>query len=48
MEDQIMFFGAQGAAQDTMYLPDGVAAQFPPGLDIIHEIALCEHHRPAG
>lgn len=38
MEDQIMFFGAQGAAQDTMYLPDGVAAQFPPGLDIIHEI----------
>lgn len=38
MEDQIMFFGAQGAAQDTMYLPEGVAAQFPPGIDIIHEL----------
>lgn len=38
MEDQIMFFGAQGTAQDTLYLPEGVAAQFPAGLDVIHEL----------
>lgn len=38
MEDQIMFFGGQGTAEDTMYLPDGVVANMPPGIDIIHEI----------
>lgn len=38
MENQIQFFGAQGAAQDTMNLPEGVVANLPPGVDIIHEI----------
>ncbi len=38
MEDQIMFYGNQGTAEDTMHLPDGVAAQIPPGLDVIHEM----------
>jgi len=38
MQDQIMFFGAQGTDQDTMHLPEGVAANFPAGLRIIHEV----------
>ncbi|MFT5433566.1 MAG: hypothetical protein ACI9OJ_004272 [Myxococcota bacterium] len=38
MEDQIMFYGNQGTAEDTMLLPDGVAAKIPTGLDVIHEV----------
>lgn len=38
MEDQIMFYGDQGSAQNIMRLPDGVAATLPGGLDVIHEV----------
>ncbi len=38
MEDQIMFFGNQGSAEDLLQLPKGVAATIPSGLDVIHEI----------
>lgn len=38
MQNQIMFFGAQGTPQDTMHLPDGTAANFPAGLRVIHEV----------
>ena len=38
MQDQIMFFGAQGAAQDVMELPEFTVANFPAGLRIIHEV----------
>jgi Copper type II ascorbate-dependent monooxygenase, C-terminal domain len=38
MENQIMFYGNQGSAQDEMQLPTGVAATLPSGLDVIHEI----------
>jgi len=38
MQDQIMFFGAQGTDEDTMHLPEGTAANFPAGLRIIHEV----------
>ncbi len=38
MEDQIMFFGNQGLGEDTMELPEGVAATFPAGLQILHEL----------
>jgi len=38
MEDQIMFFGNQGTAEDEMILPPGVAATLPGGIDIIYEM----------
>ncbi len=38
MEGQIQFFGAQGTAQDTMNLPEGIVANMPPGIDVIHEV----------
>jgi len=38
MGDNISFFGAQGDAEGTMHLPEGVAANFPPTLTIIHEM----------
>jgi len=38
MDDQIMIFGTQGEPEGQMILPDGVAAQLPGGLDIIHEV----------
>jgi len=38
MDDQIMIFGTQGEPEGEMILPDGVAAQLPEGLDIIHEV----------
>ena len=38
MEDQIMFFGNQGTAEDEMILPSGVAATLPGGLDVIYEM----------
>jgi len=38
MDDQIMIFGTQGEPEGEMVLPDGVAAQLPEGLDIIHEV----------
>jgi len=38
MENQIMFFGSQGLDEDIMQLPEGVAANMPPSIDIIHEL----------
>lgn len=38
MENQVMFFGGQGDAGGNLYLPEGVAAQFPAGIDVIHEV----------
>jgi hypothetical protein len=38
MQSQIMFFGSQGTAEDTLHLPDGVVADFPPGLTLVHEV----------
>ena len=38
MENQIMFFGSQGEPEAELYLPDGVAAQFPANLTVVHEV----------
>jgi len=38
MQDQIMFYGNQGTAEGEMHLPEGVAATFPAGLEVIHEV----------
>lgn len=38
MEDQVMFFGNQGLGEDTMQLPDGIAATLPAGMQILHEL----------
>ena len=38
MEGQVQIFGSQGEARAEMHLPDGIVANIPPGLDIIHEI----------
>jgi Copper type II ascorbate-dependent monooxygenase, C-terminal domain len=38
MQDQIMFFGNQGSGTGTMTLPDGVAANMPPALQVIQEV----------
>ncbi len=38
MEDAIIFFGGQGDAEGELHLPDGVAAQLPPSIDVVHEI----------
>ena len=38
MQDQVMFFGAQGQDRDTMALPDRTAANFPLNMDVIHEV----------
>jgi len=38
MQEQIMFFGAQGDAEGTLHLPEGVAASMPPAMTIIHEM----------
>ena len=38
LPDQVMFYGNQGFADGEMHLPDGVAATFPTGLDILHEV----------
>ena len=37
MEDLIMVFGSQGGG-GKLQLPEGVAANFVPGLDIVHEV----------
>jgi hypothetical protein len=38
MEDQLMFFGNQDDAEGVMQLPDKTVADFPPALQIIHEV----------
>lgn len=38
MEDQVMFFGNQGDGEGVMQLPEGVVADLPPNLQIIHEV----------
>lgn len=38
MEDLISIFGSQGEGEGTLHLPEGVAAQLPAGLDVVHEV----------
>jgi len=38
MSDQLMFFGNQGAGEGEMQLPEGVVADLPPNLQVIHEV----------
>lgn len=38
METMVMMFGGAGDATGEMRLPEGVAAQLPPNLDVIHEV----------
>jgi hypothetical protein len=38
MEDLVMFFGGQGTAEGVMNLPEGIAANFPTGIDVVHEV----------
>jgi hypothetical protein len=38
MQDQIMFFGSQGVAEDELHLPEGVVANMPPGIQVLHEV----------
>jgi hypothetical protein len=38
MSNIVSIFGNQGAAEGEMHLPDGIAANLPPAIDIIHEI----------
>ena len=38
MQDIVMMFGSQGGAEGTLTLPEGVAANLPGGLQILHEI----------
>jgi hypothetical protein len=38
MENQIMIFGGQGDAEGEIQLPEGVVANLPTGIDIIHEV----------
>jgi len=37
MEDLIMFFGSQGKSE-ALYLPEGIVANFPVGMDVVHEV----------
>lgn len=38
MEDQLMFFGNQDDAEGEMILPENTVADFPPALQVIHEV----------
>lgn len=38
MQDVVMMFGSQGTAEETLTLPDGVAATLPAGMQILHEV----------
>ncbi|MCB9745286.1 MAG: hypothetical protein H6741_08860 [Alphaproteobacteria bacterium] len=38
MDDLIMMFGSQGVGEGEMRLPDGVVANLPSNIDIVHEI----------
>lgn len=38
MDSLLMMFGSQGDAHDLLELPEGVVAQVPADIDIIHEI----------
>jgi hypothetical protein len=38
MEEAIMLFGGQGDAEGELVLPDGIVADLPPGLRIVHEV----------
>jgi hypothetical protein len=38
MGDATMFYGNQGTAEGEMHLPEGVAAQLPPNIDVLHEV----------
>ena len=38
MQDAVMMFGSQGAAEGTLTLPEGVAANLPAGIQIMHEV----------
>ena len=38
MEDVVMMFGNQGDAEGTLALPEGVAANLPAGIQVLHEV----------
>ncbi|GDX80192.1 hypothetical protein LBMAG42_20030 [Deltaproteobacteria bacterium] len=38
MQDVVMMFGNQGQAAGTLSLPDGVAANLPAGIQVLHEV----------
>lgn len=38
MEDVVMMFGNQGEAEGTLSLPEGVAANLPAGIQVMHEV----------
>jgi hypothetical protein len=38
MEDAVMMFGSQGAAEGEITLAEGVVAQVPAGIQVVHEI----------
>ncbi len=38
MQDVVMMFGHQGAAEGTLTLPAGVAANLPAGIQLLHEV----------
>lgn len=38
MQDVVMMFGSQGGAEGTLALPEGVAANLPAGLQVLHEV----------
>jgi hypothetical protein len=38
MDSMIMFFGSQGDEEGELELPDGVAANLPPFITIVHEV----------
>lgn len=38
MEDVVMMFGTQGEPEGTLTLPEGVAANLPPALQVLHEV----------
>lgn len=38
MQEAVMMFGNQGEAEGTLTLPEGVAANLPPGIQVLQEI----------
>lgn len=38
MDGAVIFYGSQGASDDEMHLPDGIAAPLPPTIDVLHEV----------
>lgn len=38
MEGAVIFYGSQGASDDEMHLPEGIAAPLPATIDVLHEV----------